>query len=92
LNIVIVSHGFRERAKAKSKTARDCHRRSKAAALVQHPAILPWPSDLPRYGAGNCPFQESAALLPGNGERIMRRRASGSCRAPIVNDEYQVAR
>jgi hypothetical protein len=50
LNIAIVSLGFRERAKAKSKTARGCHHRSQAAMLVQHPAILPWPSDLPTLG------------------------------------------
>src|SRR5690348_17030069 len=38
------------------------------------------------------PVQESAAVLPGNGERIMRCQTRGFCRAQIVNDECQVAR
>src|ERR1051325_9420195 len=40
----------------------------------------------------NGPVQESAALLPDNGERFMRRRARGLCHAQMVNDEFQVAR
>src|SRR5262245_31379464 len=41
----MVSHGFREGAKAMSKTARSCHVRRRSAN-VQRLAILPWPPGL----------------------------------------------
>jgi hypothetical protein len=42
----MVFHGFREGAKAMSKTARGCHVRRRFAN-EQRLAILPWPPGLP---------------------------------------------
>jgi hypothetical protein len=60
-NIAIVSHGFREGAKAMSKTARSCSARV-LPRKKQHPAILPWPSSLALNGrAMFVPSLKSAA-------------------------------
>jgi hypothetical protein len=93
LNIAIVSHGFRESAKAISKTARGCRRDTAVAAPVQHLAILPWPSDLPKIGTGNNPFQRIGSFAADNGGRLLRsaERADFAART-LFSAEYQVAR
>jgi hypothetical protein len=66
----MVSHGFREGAKAMSKTARGCHVRRRSA-YVQRLAILPWPSGLPDIdGRTIRTVAVSAAISPPDEERI----------------------
>jgi hypothetical protein len=62
LNILIVFLGFREGAKAMSKTARRC-RAERGCGLIQRLAILPWPSGLRliRTGVLLRPVLKSAA-------------------------------
>jgi hypothetical protein len=60
-NIAFVSHGFREGAKAMSKTARGSIARA-SREQIQHPAILPWPPGLQLCGRGlDDPSLKSAA-------------------------------